>query len=499
VRSALVALLASLVLASGASAADRVYWGSFATDEISWANLDGSGGVQSLNTGTATVNEPIGLALDPVGGRVYWANHTGGKVSWANLDGSGGGDLETGAATVSAPEGVAVDVAERKVYWVNAGMPKVSWANVDGSGGADLDTGAAPIMTPIGLTLFPASGRLYWANYGAITGFISYANIDGSGGGSLSSIPSEMLDTPSGVAIDAAAGRLYWTSTNKSTIYSANLDGTAAAELDDRGLEIKGPYGIALDTEAGNAYVAPTNGDSIMSVRLNGTGGASLPFEFEPDGANFASLLLTPRPRGAPEIVSSPIHRKVLKRRSKLKPPRNPPPSSIVGVALRCISGSWAPNLVEASLYRAPTSSESQLIRDGIVVAGDTILRSTTFGNFRCRETATNPAGGASQLSPVAAFFKIGGAKRNKKKGTAKLTVELPPEGVLKLSGKGLVAKQVSRSGKRKVAIVPKGGKRSKLTEKGEVRARAKLTFTPAGGPPVTQSAVVTLKKKIAP
>jgi hypothetical protein len=382
---------------------------------------------------------------------------------------------------------------------VNGSAPKVSWANVDGSAAGDLDTGAAPIMTPLGLTLYPAAGRLYWADYGFLLGYISFANLDGSGGGSLSSIPGEMLDTPSGVAIDAAAARIYWTSTNDSVIYTANLDGSGATELDDRGLEIKGPYGIALDTEAGNAFVAPTAGESIMSVRLDGSGGASLLFEFEPDGANFPALLLTPRPRDALGISYSRITRKPLARK---KTRGKQPPAKLVGLSLTCSPGTWAPDQIEAQLYRAPTSTSMRWVlnRDELPGATSTTLRATQVGNYQCRETATNPAGsGPAKNSGIVSFFKVGGARLNRKAGTAKLSVELPPDGVLKATGRGIASKRVILAGKRRVTIRPRGKKKARLASRGRVNVSVKLTFTPAGGPPLAQTVPVTLKKTIAP
>jgi DNA-binding beta-propeller fold protein YncE len=500
-----LATMGLLGLASAtAGAADQVLWASFVSDKISRANLDGSGGVQSVNTAGATANEPFGLAIDPVGGRVYWANHTGGKISWANLDGSGGGDVDTGTATVSAPSGVAVDVAARRLYWINNGVDKVSWANLDGPGAGDLSIGGAPIETPLGITVFPAAGRLYWTNYGFLTGFISYANTDGSGGGTLPITGVEM-DTPAGVAVDAATGRLYWPSANKGVIYFTGLNGGPGAELDDRGLEIKGPYGIALDPEAGRAYLANTVGDSIMFVRLDGTGGASLPFEVDPgSGAGFATLLLDPRPRGAPGASGSLVVPQTARRKggassSKALRP-TPTPPRVAAVDLTCTPGAWAGDLAEAFLYRAPLSTSIQWTRDGGEVPGATTAtyRATEVGNYRCRETATNRAGSASQLSPVVAFFKVGGVQRNRRKGTARLAVELPPNGSLAVAGRGIVARQVLLPGKRKVRIKPKGRKKARLKATGKVSLKVRLTFTPTDGPPVSQTAPVMLKKKIS-
>jgi hypothetical protein len=168
----------------------------------------------------------------------------------------------------------------------------------------------------------------------------------------------------------------------------------------------------------------------------------------------------------------------------------------VVGISLSCAPGSWAGDLVESFLYRAPLSKSIQWTQNGADIAGATssTLHAAGAGNYRCRETASNRAGSASQVSGVVAFFKIGGAKLNRKKGTAKLSVDLPADGVLAVSGKGIAPKRTSAAGRLKIAIKPLGKKRAKLNSTGAVAVKAKLTFTPAGGPPVSQTTTVNLK-----
>jgi len=493
----LVAFVASALPAPSAVASDQIFWANFVSNKIDHANVDGTGGVLELNTSGATANEPIGLAIDPVAGRVYWANHTGGKISWANLDGTGGGDLATGAATVSGPTSPSIDVAARRIYWLNEGNDTVSWANLDGSGGGDLNIGMAPIDLPGALAVYPAAGKLYWTNWGFIgDGWVSSANLDGSGGQKLP-ITGATLDTPFGMAIDAAAGRLYWVNDNPGVVSSANLDGSGASDVDDRGLEIKGPYGLALDPEAGKLYLANTvESEGLAFLRLDGTGGATLPFTVPKNSApNFPALLFDPRPRGAPGVSSGLLvaRPKVLKRRGTRK---GHPPSRVVGATLRCTPGQWAGDLVESFLYRAPLSTSVQWTLNGTDVPGGTsaLLSTKAPGNFRCRETATNRAGSASQTSAVVAFFKVGGAKLDRRRGTAKLAVELPPDGVLSVSGKGIAPKRTSAAGQQKIAIRATGKKKSRLEATGLATVKAKLTFTPTGGPAVSQVIPVTLK-----
>jgi virginiamycin B lyase len=84
--------------------ASKIYWANFARDTVAFMNKDGTGGYQTIPTGSST--GPTGVAVD--GSYVYWANSNTPTIGRATLD-----------ATVVAPsfinvgetsnEGVAVD------------------------------------------------------------------------------------------------------------------------------------------------------------------------------------------------------------------------------------------------------------------------------------------------------------------------------------------------------------------------------------------------------
>jgi hypothetical protein len=92
---------------------------------------------------------------------------------------------------------------------------------------------------------------------------------------------------------------------------------------------------------------------------------------------------------------------------------------------------------------------------------------------------------------------------RNKKKGTATLTANIPNPGQLDYSGTGLkiaeksAVKTVTAAGPVKFLIKAKGKKRGKLNETGKVKVVPKFTFTPTGGIARTQSTKVKLRKRI--
>jgi hypothetical protein len=86
----------------------KIYWTNRNGNSIAWASLNGSSAGTLTITG-AIVSRPVGIAIDPVAGKIYWANggaDSGGvdNISFANLDGSGGGTVVTAPATVATPQ-----------------------------------------------------------------------------------------------------------------------------------------------------------------------------------------------------------------------------------------------------------------------------------------------------------------------------------------------------------------------------------------------------------
>jgi DNA-binding beta-propeller fold protein YncE len=98
--------------------------------------------------------------------------------------------------------------------------------------------------------------------------------------------------------------------------------------------------------------------------------------------------------------------------------------------------------------------------------------------------------------------FSFGKLKRNKRKGTAKLTIEIvegPGELELAKTEKVKADDQaVEREGatEDKLKIKPKGKARKKLGKKGRAKVKAEVTYTPTGGEPNTESKRVKLVKR---
>ena len=95
--------------------------------------------------------------------------------------------------------------------------------------------------------------------------------------------------------------------------------------------------------------------------------------------------------------------------------------------------------------------------------------------------------------------FSFGALKRNKRKGTATLTVVVPGPGRLELARTKKVKPQDERAGGAgEVQLAIKPGRKSKrrLRRQGKAKLLAAVTYTPDGGKPNTQSERLKLIKK---
>jgi DNA-binding beta-propeller fold protein YncE len=497
------ALLVVLASAHAAHAADRIYWSNYNNATISWENLDGSAGGQ-FPTGGAPIDGPNGLAIDAATGRIYWANYGlnpgfGTTIGWAMVDGSGvSGVLQTPGATVTGPHGVAIDPVTRRIYWPNAGnggpgFTGISWAALDGSGGADLTTTLGCSDEPRGVAIDPVARRIYWANHSAPTnsGFaIASAPLDGSSC-SFVATGSATNAQPEGVAIDPVTNTIYWASfSGADKISWARLDGSAGGDLNTGSATVDHPHGVVVDPEARRIYWANANSNVLSSASLDNNGVAGdipTPAGANPNGPDQPILVKVPAGKGAPQISGG----------------------SHLGSSLRCTQASWAGDMLSSLLYRAPESISDGWTKNGSAVAGATSksIVASTPSNYRCVETASDPAGSTSQQSEAIAVFKIGKAKLNKKRGTAKLAVRVPGNGTIGLSGRGVVKEPKGRRARAsntlsigpgprtvKLLVKPKGKTKRRLVRTGRVKVKVKVTDTPNGSGPDSQTKKVKLR-----
>ena len=131
---------------------------------------------------------------------------------------------------------------------------------------------------------------------------------------------------------------------------------------------------------------------------------------------------------------------------------------------------------------------------------GNSVITPDVFGDFDDGQTAafnpSNPFPDATlNLSAIVALkasneFEITKVKKNKNRGTAVLTVDVPGPGQLSLTGKGVktqragatISKDVDAAGKATLKVKAKGAKKQKLLSTGKVKVKAKVTFKPSAG-----------------
>ncbi len=132
---------------------------------------------------------------------------------------------------------------------------------------------------------------------------------------------------------------------------------------------------------------------------------------------------------------------------------------------------------------------------------GNFVVEPTNYGNATVGQSVSfdtaNPIPDVKlNLSAVVKLkasndFDISKVKKNKKKGVATLTVDVPGPGELSLGGTGVkpqraggaaISKDVTAAGKVNLKVKAKGSKKAKLLNTGKVKVKAKVTFTPSKG-----------------
>ncbi|MGA9161727.1 MAG: PKD domain-containing protein [Actinomycetota bacterium] len=129
---------------------------------------------------------------------------------------------------------------------------------------------------------------------------------------------------------------------------------------------------------AGKIYWATFGPGVIRSGPLDGSAPASTLFSGE-SASLFAALLKSPVNTGRPRS----------------------PGGAKVGKDLTCQSGTWAPDLLGAFLYRTPASFAYQWRLGGSPISTDATFTPIAAGDCTCTVTATNQAGSTSQTSAV--------------------------------------------------------------------------------------------------
>jgi glucose/arabinose dehydrogenase len=100
--------------------------------------------------------------------------------------------------------------------------------------------------------------------------------------------------------------------------------------------------------------------------------------------------------------------------------------------------------------------------------------------------------------APPQGSLELRKGERNRKRGTAKLEVEVPGPGRLDLAGKKVksVTKEVSQAGTVEMPVKPNSKTKKKLKNTGKAKVTVEVTFTPTEGDPASETGSLKLVKK---
>jgi uncharacterized repeat protein (TIGR01451 family) len=130
----------------------------------------------------------------------------------------------------------------------------------------------------------------------------------------------------------------------------------------------------------------------------------------------------------------------------------------------------------------------------GFVATGQIANSATVAGVLPDLAPGNNTATATVEVKP---FRLLGRVKRNKRRGTAILSVSVPAPGKVTLGGKGIKrqVKTAALAGVVKLNVVPTGKAKERLADKGKASVRARIAYVGPGGQPTKTSTLVKLVK----
>jgi virginiamycin B lyase len=358
--------------------------------------------------------------------------------------------------------------AEAFVYWANFETNTIARANLDGTGANQSFTTASE---PCGIAV--DASHVYWSDFDAL----GRANLDGSGA-NQSFITTPIA--PCGIAVDAS--HVYWSISGggtSGTIGRANLDGSGADQSFITGLN--SPTGVAVD--AGHVYWASVDGNAIGRANLDGsgvnqsfiTGLAGTRGGVAVDASHIYWVNLVDRTIGRANLDGTGVDQSFI---TALVEP--------LGVAVDASHVYWTDN-------GAPGGTIGRANLDGTGVDNRFICEAGAPQGLAVDALSAPPPQSPSNA------FSFCEVTMNKKKGTAKLTVNVPGPGkllLLKRKGVKRDTEQVEAAGKEKLSVKPRGKVKKELNRTGKAKVKAKVTYTPDGGAANTHIEKIKLVKR---
>jgi virginiamycin B lyase len=474
-----LAVVGCLWLAGQASA--NVYWGSLNLNRIGRANPDGSEVEPNLVTGAL---EPWGVALD--GKHLYWANEQGNTIGRSNLDGS---DVEADFISAAEPTGLAV--AEGHIYWISPGPREIGRAKLDGS---EVEAEFIPHVEAFA-GLAASSEFIYWGDTSG-SGSIGRARLGGSG------VEEDFIDPvdpiiPYGVAVDAS--HVYWANSMNDSIGRADIDG---GSIEEEFIPNAHPAGVAVDAN----YVYWGKAQPPEAIGRADIDGGNIQSNFIPGAEEAFGLATDLAPATLSTSPAVSLKADTIRAITTLEGANAP--TGTIGFDLfgpgdeACAGTPLASSTVPVSgngSYRSPefTPTQAGTYRWKAAYSGD-VENDPINGACEGAVTVTPaPASTPLALTPNS-WLQIVARERDRRRGKARVAINVSGPGELVLSGKHLkkVASDASKAGIVKLAVSPTGALARELIRHRTARAGVKVTFTPSGGMAVVKQLRMRLTRR---
>jgi 6-phosphogluconolactonase len=397
-------------------------------------------------------NDGFGVTATPDRRHLYVSNYEDNTLSVFEIAASGA--LSPAGSPVATPHPVlsATTPDGRFLYVANDGSPgSVSGFAVSRSSGALSPVPGSPVAAtdpgPFGPVVSPDGRYLYVSNVGnspASPGSVSAYRIDQDTGAltEIGGSPYTLQIAPGGVAMTPDGRLLYVANGESGTISAFTRDADSGALTPVSGSPFAAgngePTGLAITPDGRHLYSA----NSSMVTQADNQVHA---FAIDQGTDALAEISGSPYDAGlGPQyaaISSDGAHLYVTNNGSQ----------DITGYAIDATSGGLSP------LGESPFAT-------GMNPLGITIPRPSNE-------------------------FSFGKLRKLKRKGKARLTLELAGPGKVELAGKRVKRRTKHPEGtKQRLSVAPTGEAKRKLRKRGKAKLKVEATYTPEGGTPSTKS-----------
>ncbi|XP_061818881.1 low-density lipoprotein receptor-related protein 8-like isoform X3 [Nerophis lumbriciformis] len=190
----------------------------------------------------STQKNAVALDLDVANNRVFWCDRFHRKIYSAFIHEAGDPSQQVPLvdASLQTPVGLALDWLQHNLYWADSGDKSISVASVDGTRRRVLiDT---DLSEPRAIALDPHHGFMYWSDWG------TRAKIEKSGmnGVDRQVLVADHIEWPNGVTLDVANRRLYWVDSKLHLIASVDLKGAHRRTHMASAERLGHPYALAV-------------------------------------------------------------------------------------------------------------------------------------------------------------------------------------------------------------------------------------------------------------